>query len=352
MTRRTPKLVSALGLCIACGALIRCAVYDGTLLDAASSAGASGANNGMAGTASSGGPSAGAPSAGSGGDSAQEAGTSGESSTAGASASGGSDAGGGTSGGASGGASSGGNAGSTLIAGSGGTSGGASSGGAGAGGSGAGSAGTAGSAVGGGGTGGAPSLCNNVIVGSGTLGSVDDFDDGNAFILVSDGRSGTWIFASDGSGTTTPAPGAATPSAVGEMGLAQRIQGTGLMGAGADLTAELVPPGDCYDASAYRGVNVALKGSGQVELSVLTAQVNAQPTAKQDQYKAVVTLTSAWQDLSFAWSEFHQSGYPGATVLPFDNTKLTGIALTPRSASKPLSFDVTVDNLSLRKKTN
>ncbi len=351
--------MSALGLCIACGALIRCAVYDGTLLDAASSAGASGANNGMAGTASSGGPSAGAPSAGSGGDSAQEAGTSGESSTAGASASGGSDAGGGTSGGASGGASSGGNAGSTLIAGSGGTSGGASSGGAGAGGSGAGaggsgagSAGTAGSAVGGGGTGGAPSLCNNVIVGSGTLGSVDDFDDGNAFILVSDGRSGTWIFASDGSGTTTPAPGAATPSAVGEMGLAQRIQGTGLMGAGADLTAELVPPGDCYDASAYRGVNVALKGSGQVELSVLTAQVNAQPTAKQDQYKAVVTLTSAWQDLSFAWSEFHQSGYPGATVLPFDNTKLTGIALTPRSASKPLSFDVTVDNLSLRKKTN
>ena len=361
MTRLAPKLLRELGLGVACCALVRCAVYDGSLLDVAPSAGASGEKNGgTAGVAVSGGSSGSAPNAGSGAEtSVPDAGSAGDTqATAGSAASGGA----GTSGiaGSTGNA---GSAGSITVGGSAGVSG---AGGSavttgGAGGSDSGTSGSAGSAVGGaggtgtagvGGGGGAAPLCNTVVVGSGTLGSIDDFDDGNAFILPSDGRSGSWTFTSDGTGTTTPAPGTATPSAVGEMGLAQRVQGAGLTGNGAELAAGVVPLGDCYDASAYRGVNIALKGSGQVELSVLTAAVNAQPTAKQDQYKASVTLTNAWQDLSFAWSEFHQSGYAGATVVPFDNTKITGFALTPHSANKPLSFDITIDNLALRKKTN
>ena len=213
----------------------------------------------------------------------------------------------------------------------------------GGGGSGSGGSGGAGAA-------GAGTWCTSTSVGSGTLGLIDDLDDGNAFIAAVDGRAGTWTFATDGTGSTVPSPGNTTPSAPGKSGLAQRVQGTALTGAGATLAANLVANGACYDASAYRGVNIALKGSGQVEVSLLTAAVNAQPPAKQDQFKVQVTLTNAWQDQSFAWSEFHQSGYPGATVVAFDAAKVTGISITPRSASKPLSFDVYVDDLSFRKK--
>jgi hypothetical protein len=332
-----------------------CHVYDASLIAGDSAAGSTaGGNSGSAGTSTADGGSVLVPEAGAGTPATGGTDTGGSTDILDAGAGGvavgaaGEGNSAGTRGATGGNAGTGGHAGAAGSGGSGGSGAGAMGGG-GAGGSGiAGSGGAGGSGIAG--SGGTSPLCAHVSIGSGTVGLIDDLNDGNAFINLIDGRSGAWTFSTDGTGTTVPAPGPATPTATGETGLAQRVQGTGLTGIGASLFVTLVPSGDCYDASLYSGVNVALKGSGQIRLSVLTAAVNAQPAAKQDQYQTVVTLTDVWQDLSFAWTNLHQAGFPGATPIAFDTSKITGVQLIPQSTTQPLSFDFSLDNLAFRKK--
>jgi hypothetical protein len=306
-----------------------CTLYDDALITNAPTDGGAG-SGGSGGNGVGGGPATGGA-----------IGSGGAGGSGGVTASGGGGSGGGGDGGSAeagtGGASTGGADGGDAAAGSGGTAG-----------SGGGSGGSGGSA-GSGGTVDAGIVCTSTAKGSGTDGVIDDLDDGNSFITPNDGRAGGWYFATDGTGTTTPSAGVPAPSTGGESNLGMHVKGTNLTGWGASLSVAVAAPGACYDASAYGGVKIALKGSGRVLISVMTATVNAQPSGKQDQYKVTATLTGGWLDLYYAWSDFHQSGYPGATVLPFDTTAITGIGVDPFPVS-PLSFEFWVDNVAFARK--
>jgi hypothetical protein len=199
--------------------------------------------------------------------------------------------------------------------------------------------------------GGAPGdACVSTSVGSGLLGAIDDFDDGDAALQAIDGRSGSWLFSSDGTGTTMPMPGAPVPVAGGVTGSALHLQGTGLTGEGAALHATMTDSGDCYDASAYRGLNIALKGSGEVWLVVRTAPVDAEPAGKRDYHRLKLGVNAGWTTYTTLWSQLGQSGLTGATKVEFDATVITGIDIVPTSSATPLSFDFWVDNIAFRKK--
>jgi hypothetical protein len=194
------------------------------------------------------------------------------------------------------------------------------------------------------------SACSDTSVGSGLLGSIDDFDDGNSELEPIDGRSGSWLFVTDGTGTTTPAPGAPVPVTGGVSGNALHLQGSGLTGDGALLHATLTSAAGCYDASAYRGVNVALKGTGELWLVIRTALVDAQPAEKRDYHRVKYGASGAWMTYTILWSQLAQAGVPGATKLDFDPSAITGIDLVPASNTTPLSFDFWLDNVAFRKK--
>jgi hypothetical protein len=205
----------------------------------------------------------------------------------------------------------------------------------------AGSTGTGGAAPGGG-------TCKMSAKATGTPPVIDDFEDGNADVAMADGRVGGWYLATDATGTTTPAAGAAMPADGGMPGKALHVTGSGLTGWGASLAASVTPPDGCYDASMFTGITVSLKGTGSVFVSVLTAAVRGAPEGMRNHFKKQVTLTGEWQTVTINFSELTQPGGWGL-IVPFDATKIYGIDFGPVTAPPaPTAFDFWIDNLSFK----
>lgn len=219
---------------------------------------------------------------------------------------------------------------------------------------GAGSAGTAGtstSAAGTTGTGGAPAgggKCAMTAAATGVPLLIDDFEDGNADIMAVDGRMGGWYLSTDGTGTVKPAAGPPVPEAGGMAGKGLHLTGTGLKMWGASLSAAVANNlTGCYDARKLKGVSVALKGTGRVFVSVLTAAVRDAPEGQRNHYKKMVALSADWTTVPIAFSELTQPGGWGL-VVPFDASKIYGIDVSPVPATAPATtdYDYWVDNLS------
>ncbi len=196
---------------------------------------------------------------------------------------------------------------------------------------------------------GAVSACSVTAVATGTPALIDDFEDGNADVSVADGRLGGWYLATDASGTTSPAVGPAMPAEGGNPGKALHVTGSELTSWGASLSASITPANGCYDASKFAGVTVALKGTGVISVSVLTAGVRAAPEGMRNHYKKQITLSETWTEVSFSFSELGQLGGWGL-VVPFDATKIYGIDFGPVQATAPAttSFDFWIDNLTFK----
>ena len=209
--------------------------------------------------------------------------------------------------------------------------------------------GTAGTGTGGAAPGGGTCVMSAKATGMPSM-VIDDFEDGNADVGMIDGRLGGWFLATDGTGTTTPkAPGAPVPEAGGMPGKAIHVTGSGLTSWGASLSASITPAMGCYDASAFTGITVMMKGTGTVWVSVLTAAVRAAPSGMQNQYKKMVTLTADWTPVPIVFTELTQPGGWGM-IVPFDATKVYGVDFGPATAPPtPTAFDFWVDNLSFSK---
>jgi hypothetical protein len=115
------------------------------------------------------------------------------------------------------------------------------------------------------------------------------------------------------------------------------------------LAAAITPDMGCYDASAFTGVTVMLKGTGTIWVSVLTAAVRSAASDMRNQYKKQVTLTADWTPVTIKFSELTQPGGWGV-IVPFDATKIYGVDFGPATAPPaPTTFDFWIDNLSFSK---
>lgn len=191
--------------------------------------------------------------------------------------------------------------------------------------------------------------CMTTAVSTGTPLLIDNMDDNNGNIDAVDGRMGGWYLSTDKTGTVKPADGVPVPETGGMTGSGIHVTGTGLTSWGASLSAALVPAMGCYDASKFTGISVALKGTGAVMVSVLTAAVRDAPEGQRNHYKKQVTLTGDWTTVQISFTELMQLGGWGLQV-PFDAHKIYGVDIGPVQATAPAKtdYDFWVDNLSFK----
>ncbi|HVJ20541.1 MAG TPA: hypothetical protein VM686_34245 [Polyangiaceae bacterium] len=103
--------------------------------------------------------------------------------------------------------------------------------------------------------------------------------------------------------------------------------------------------GGCYDASAHVGIKFSYKSSSKLYVSALTAGVAAAPEGQRNHWKKEIPAAADWTEATITWAELSQLGAWGA-VVAWDATKIYGFDFSPDSAVKPISYDVSIDNLS------
>jgi hypothetical protein len=200
----------------------------------------------------------------------------------------------------------------------------------------------------------------SIVAGTGDPGLIDDFEDGNSVVLPNDGRAGPgWWFSKSMTSTTTQpaASGAGVPVDGGMPGKALHVAGTeGGMGNnawGADITATIVADGmtGCYDASAYTGLKVSLKGKAGSKVFVLvgTAPIRA-ISSMAGHYRKEVTLTADWQDVTIPWAMFGPGwGTPPSPMVNPKEVYTVGVATAPGAGGMVGEFDFWIDNLAFYK---
>jgi hypothetical protein len=181
---------------------------------------------------------------------------------------------------------------------------------------------------------------------AGTSPLIDDFEDGNELVALSEGRNGYWVVLTD----TDPA--AAEPvllpsrrhdgAAANEYAL--HVAGGRHDRWGASVQVELGPP--CYDASAYRGIAFDLRGPGRVYAGVRT--VDAVPVDRGgtctahcfESHVQRVDATEAYTHHVLLWSDLHQQGQ----AAPADPRRLSGIEFLVQPGDTP--YDLWIDDVS------
>jgi hypothetical protein len=194
--------------------------------------------------------------------------------------------------------------------------------------------------------------CTPVAVGSGQLPLIDDFEDGDSRLLLSDKRAGSWVVFNDGTGQQQPRAGATFPAdriPGGRDGshFGLHTYGSKFTKWGAVLSVELSPR-RCYDASAYAGIAFWARGRAKLRVAVKMTQIVGEEFGGScledcyDGHGASRTLNKDWQRYTLRWEDLAQTGF--GTPLPFDPHSLFSVEFAV-SADQP-SFDFWVDDLS------
>jgi hypothetical protein len=102
---------------------------------------------------------------------------------------------------------------------------------------------------------------------------IDDLSDNDKNLMLAESRNGKWAVAADSAGSLAASAGEVVPSN-GEYCL----QATGHNEWGANLSAYLVEPRGCYDASVYTGVCFKARG----EVTTLALDENGSITGTTD----------------------------------------------------------------------
>jgi hypothetical protein len=205
-------------------------------------------------------------------------------------------------------------------------------------------------------TGPASAYCMSSVVGAGTAPLLDDFEDGNSLVPASDGRVGEWSFAKSATAVTMPATGGPLAPVAGGTGgatsKALHVSGTDPMGWGAEITTLLVASEGtgCYDASAYSGIKLSIKGraGAKVFLIARVATIRAME-ATAGHYRKEQVLTADWQEVSLKWADFGPSWGTPPEPRVVDPRELYSLAVltAPGPGGQVGEFDVWIDSVEL-----
>jgi hypothetical protein len=199
--------------------------------------------------------------------------------------------------------------------------------------------------------------------GSSTVGPnpllIDDFEDGDAAILVLQGRSGSWYVANDGKGQQTPpsgmplAPSTLAPSRGASAHGAHTFGGPFLTW-GALIGTTLASSGDsgvAYDVSSHQGVRLWVRYGGafpnpakQVRLNLRTPATitGGSCTVCSDHFGAAIPLTAQWVQVEVPFTGLKQTGYGRPLLGSPDLKRAMGIELL---FPVNVAFDLWIDDV-------
>jgi hypothetical protein len=175
---------------------------------------------------------------------------------------------------------------------------------------------------------------------------IDDFEDGDDFVLASEQRSGFWRWSRD-----TDKPGTAPaliptehPSPTKNNRNAVHVKGAVLRDWGASI--EMKFDSSCYDASAYAGVTFSARGPGRIYIS--PREVGVIPpdfggTCEHDCYNGhalKIDLGKNFQTYEVRWSDVTQRGYGRP---PLDPKRLHDITFLIHPEDTP--YDIWLDDV-------
>lgn len=181
---------------------------------------------------------------------------------------------------------------------------------------------------------------------------LDDFSDGDAK-LSSAGFSGSWRTYSDGTGSVTPPVDTDITPSEGAI----HVTGSGFSQWGVGLTVDLNNPSgqrSPADLSAYRGLKIMARGTGSVEIELVTPattgvdEAGGTCTAAErcfGHYAANLVLSAEYGEQVIQFSQLRQPEW--ALSEPLDLTKVLAINFLSRVGTGPASMDLWVDSVAL-----
>jgi hypothetical protein len=193
--------------------------------------------------------------------------------------------------------------------------------------------------------------CTPAMRAAGNEPLIDDFEDDDARIAPLEHRAGFWSAFNDNTASQRPTlrgPLAMTriPGGRGSSRFALHTSGGKFRKWGALLAAEFSAR-RCYDASAYAGLTFWARGRGSFNVVVKMTQIAPEEYGGScthdcnDSHRALVSLTSTWQEKRVTWAELEQKGF--GQVVPFDPRSLLSLELTVAPEQTP--FDFWVDDV-------
>ncbi len=164
-----------------------------------------------------------------------------------------------------------------------------------------------------------PADCS-VVVASGQDGLIDDFEDGDEWLRVADGRNGNWYLVHDGTGqlqqSAPPQPESGAPGG----GYAMHVQGSGFSEWGAALGVDLRDQGALYDPRpSYSGLRFWAAGQGRLRVIFMQGDLDpAHPCGSCDPqatqcggfYSQEVQLVAAGVTHDISFEQLQAQGGP------------------------------------------
>lgn len=202
------------------------------------------------------------------------------------------------------------------------------------------------------------SACGRVPV-SGSTALIDDVEDGNDALPAMDNRIGYWFSYRDETDTTgsitepKPANDGADDS-MRSMQVTGKSKVDALYGPGFGFNVRTVGATadalSCpYDASAYTGVTLWVRGTGAstIDLTVPTettlnmAEGGTCAAECDDHFFKSIPVSSSWTQVTVKFSELKQGGWGKAVT--FDAARITGLSFGVAAGA---TFDVSVDQIA------
>ena len=188
--------------------------------------------------------------------------------------------------------------------------------------------------------------CAHALRAAGGAPRIDDFEDSDSMSLLAEGRGTPWMlfFDYDVAAVRFLTPEyRPEPEPDNRYGL--NLSGPLLRDWGASIQLRF-HQGACYDASAYRGIELWARGPGRVFVGV--REVNTTPrrwggTCDEDCYNdhlARLDLEETWQHYQVEWEEMRQRGYD---TRPVDPSSLHTLVILVRAEDSP--FDLWIDDI-------
>lgn len=179
---------------------------------------------------------------------------------------------------------------------------------------------------------------------------LDDLEDGNGTLSAA-GFTGSWTTYSDGTSQVTPP----TASPIVPTEGAIHVTGSGFSEWGVGLSVDLNNPGgqrQAANVSTYRGVSVRARGTGSVEVEIVTVATTGTEEGGSctgdgcfGHHAARITLGAQYADHEIEFGSLRQPDW--AQTAPLDLTQVLGINFLSRAEGSPASIDLWVDSLTL-----
>jgi Carbohydrate binding domain (family 11) len=169
---------------------------------------------------------------------------------------------------------------------------------------------------------------------------IDDFEDGDLWLIESEGRTGNWYHYPV---MSTMVAGDASTTCVAHGKRSGHFVATGAGDPGSNWNASMVDPFTDvipYDASKWSGFSFWIAAGATSEGAEMTVGVNTPGVlASGDYHRTFITLTRTWTRVSIRFEDLKQMGVGTPPVLPVPKERIVNFIFWPANP-----FDFWIDD--------